>query len=686
MNGIYLRRKGKVYISPGAGGVGAEHLAVVQKEAEQLGFVFDEAVLARLSTLDVEQLTKAAKALLKELQTLTGAHRVMAPLYPDFPAQVIALSEAELYLNAVTHYVTLRRLAPSETDRPPLLHGRAPREIGLGSLEEFEGLFVALTNANASLSDQDKADVDWFIRQYRERIFGLLPARVPFKENLAFVGATLLAVVPGAATWTWLEQRLDTATDVLRLAVAINGGDVSLAKPTRFKSLPRGLRKTLLGFIEASAAPVEDMLRWPERWKRLGEVLHPREHAARYPRAAAAFATIREGRPVPTFNSQVEGALRDGHPDIAAALLASRPGELARRMDHLLRSAPGAEAALHHFEQVVSRVPTPLLLQMMTHFRRRGAGSLRAFFPKGQVAKVYAMLDARAPLAESVGERVAQLCERALLERFSALPGLGACYVDPRLREHLVPFSQRSTSRSLRTLVRGSRVPLPESNFLRLFLWWMNGKHRTDVDLSAVLFDSKYAYVDAVAYYNLKNYGGCHSGDIVDAPKGAAEFIDLDIQRLVTRGVRFVVMVLNSYTLQPYCDLPECFSGWMARRDVNSGEVFEARTVEDRVDIASDTRVCLPVAFDLEQRRAIWLDVALKESPRLNNARNNLTGVSLMLRAVNSLVKPDLFTLFSLHAQARGALVDVPEQAAHVFSIDRGLTPFDTKRIQSEFM
>ena len=48
-------------------------------------------------------------------------------------------------------------------------------------------------------------------------------------------------------------------------------------------------------------------------------------------------------------------------------------------------------------------------------------------------------------------------------------------------------------------------------------------------------------------------------------PKGAAEFIDIDIARCLERKVRYVVMSLNSFTQQPYCDLPECFAGWMAR-------------------------------------------------------------------------------------------------------------------------
>ena len=44
---------------------------------------------------------------------------------------------------------------------------------------------------------------------------------------------------------------------------------------------------------------------------------------------------------------------------------------------------------------------------------------------------------------------------------------------------------------------------------------------------------------------------------------------------------RYVVTSINSFTEQPYCDLPECFAGWMARADTASGEGFEPRSVFD---------------------------------------------------------------------------------------------------------
>lgn len=697
MNPIYLRRRCRLLLdkTPPAGDapkgadgpVTAVELAAIQAQAEELGYVMSDAVIQRLASWPLPAVTQTGRLLLKTLRQMTGSHRPHRPLYPDFPKQVQGLDDATRYLDAVTHYLTLRRMPGDGSERPPLFHGRLPRIIELGDTADCEAIFMQLAASATSLSDEDRADLSWYVKQYRADIFRLIPESIPFKENLAHLAASLLQHVPGLATDAFLQQRLDTATDVLRLAVALADGDASLATPARFKSMPRARRKLLLGLIERHPNAAEDMQRWTERWKRLGEFLHPGEFAERYPRTAAAFALLRSGKPAATFNSGIEALLEAGRIAEAARQLESRPGEYARRLDHLLRRAVDPAPVLAGFAGVAAQVATPVLLQLYTHAQHRDAPpALRAYYPKGDVAKVFAADDRRAALPDGAADAVADLCRRALLARFAALPPLGSCYVDPALRDYRAPLAQRSASRSLRTLGRGSSLPLPEAAFVRLFLWWKNGKGRADVDLSAAMYDADFNFVDALTYYRLQNYGGYHSGDIVDAPEGAAEFIDLNLERLRELGVRFVVMVLNSYTLQPYCDLPECFAGWMAREDANSGEPFEPRTVMDRVDLASNTLICLPLALDLQERRMRWMDVALRAQPRLNNVANNLSGVSLMLRALLTRAQPDLHTLFTLHAQARGQLVDRADAAETVFAVDKGLTPFDTDRIRAEFL
>ncbi|MEZ2298099.1 TerD family protein [Variovorax sp. RCC_210] len=702
---IYLRRRWRVLAEPGQATLPPAYLATLYKELEALGCTLSPSLDACLCTWEPEPFVGFHRTLLKNVRALKGAHREWKPLYPNFPEQVASASATTLLLNAVRHYASFGRLRPDAAAAP---RDALPEEeklaalrvIDLGTPDDFHAVFTQLAGARSSLSVQDKEDLAWFVRFYRGKVHAWMPEHFVSKENLAVLGAALLKVDDPQAQ-AFLEAHLQTATDVLRLAVACSDGDVSLAEPAKFARMKRPLRRWLLALMERSASVAEDVARRPEVFKRLGEVLHPGEHAKRFPAAAAAFENVRNGVRPQGFNHHVERQLEARAIDDLLALLPTRPGDFARRLDHVLRLAPQPREVLARFGDVADKASTAVLLQAMVHFGHRdrpddrpgdqpgdpqGEPALRSFFPKGDTAKVFAVKDTRLPLPPGIAQEAAALCEAALLRRFAQLPLLGRCHVEPALRNHLVPFSQRSASKALRTLVRGSRLPMPNANIVRLFLWWKNGRSRTDIDLSAALFTAQYKYIDVLAYYNLKSYGGVHSGDIVDAPKGAAEFIDLDVALLREKGVRYVMGSISSFTSQAFCDLPECFAGWMARQAAGSGEIFEPATVIDRVDVAADTTICLPAIFDLEAREVIWADIALKQSPLWNNVQSNLAGVSLMLRSLVELAKPDLHTLFMLHARARGQLVEAAGEADTVFGVHQGVTPFDTDRIRADFM
>lgn len=690
LNSIYLRRRLKVIVPDGSSTNPPEVIAAFQKNLECLGFILDPEVATAASKLSGEQLGLFYRETVRTLREMVGAHREFKPMYPNFPDQVMAMPEARLYLNALLHYVTNRLPAYTVARRPELNEAPALRLIQLGSKEDFDALFTRLAAAKTSLSADDKSTLTWFIAHYREAVTRLLPSEIPHKENLAVIGAALLAQ-PGVGE-PFLRQHIKTATDVLRLAVAMSGGDVSLAVPVKFAKITRRHRRLLLELLETTGTPTEDMLRWKGRWIRLGERLHPGEYAGTFPKAAAAITVLRNNTPFPTFNSRVEKSLEAHDSGLAVELLRARPGELCRRLDHLLRLEDKPHEVLQAFTAVADKVSTPALLQALTHFENRDhPGDLRVFFPKGEVGKLYGTNDQLPPLPADTSRRVASVCEQALLVRFAQLPALGRSYLDPRMSDFLVPFSQRSAAKALRTVVRGSTLPMPIGNVLRFFIWWRNGNNRTDIDLSAALYDEHCNYVDVVSYYNLKNFGGHHSGDIVDAPNGAAEFIDLDVSRTRKAGVRYIVMSINSFTMQPYCDLPECFAGWMSRQQAASGEIFEPRTVVDKLDVSSDTRVCIPAIFDLKENRVIWTDIGLTSQPSWshipgNNVASNLRGMSLILRAMLGLRKTTLHRLFSLHIQSRGTIAPTKESADTVFAPDSGITPTDLDRIAAEFL
>jgi len=704
-NSIYFRRRSRFCVPTPAKGdqVSVAHVATMLKNIEALGYTFSESLFKACQQLTLEQLTEFYAQIVPILKQARGGHRAHKPMYPNFPQQVMEMSEGELYMNAILHYLTDGQLLPEteKKERFPLLDNFKLTVIELGREEEFMSLFGQIAGSNASLSEQDKEDLEWYVRHFKNSVGNLLPTTVPQKENIAFIAGLLMKYTDNAAEF--IGKFCRTATDILRLAVAMSNGDVSLAKASQFRNFTRTERSTLLSLVNNLKNPIEDMLRYKSRWVRLAEKLHPGDYKKLYPQAAEALATLKQ-KGISTFNGRVETAI--SAKDIGAAVMAlyQRPGEFARRLDHLLRLAQNSsevDAIVNTFTMSAANVSTPVLLQVRQHFIDRADDSqkLRVAFPKGNLAKAYAIESELPSLEASVCKAIIAACEKKLLARFKELPSLGNVYLDENLQNYLIPFSQRSASKAMRTIVRGSKLPLPENcKVVRFFIWWKNGIERTDIDLSATLLDENFSHKDTVSYYNLKGYGGCHSGDIVDAPKGASEFIDIDLNKALEMGVRYIVMTLHSFTQQPYCDLPECFAGWMSREKAGSGEIYDPRTVQDRVDITADTRQAIPLIIDALERRVIWCDMSLKSSPNWgyragtyginvggNNVANNLKGIALTLRSMVEMSKPNVYDLLALHAKARGKLVDDPSKAETVFSVENE-TPFQLETLASAYM
>ena len=720
LNAILIRRRGLVLV-PSSGSDGRTPKAVVASfnlNLQDLGYTLTPRVIGRLSKLPEDECVRFLDGTMDTLKELKGV-RSYRPMYPNFPQQVIDASDAELYINAILHYFSTF-VADATGDkgcvwlpkyrkdrREPLDEKVQLRVISLGDGTEPMELGRQLATSNASLSDTDKEDLRFLFAEF----FDALPEGIPNKENLAFLGGVLFS--KGAADF---GPYFRTATDVLRLAVALSGGDVSLAEPCLFRKFRREERRRLLALLDQCGNLGEDLLRWEGRWLRLGEKLHPGDYFQRYYQAFKAINDLRNGTSPQTFRSKVEEAVRSGHVKDAVRLLKDRPGEFGRRLDHILRKARTKAAraeAVHAFLAHAGTASTPVLLQMMAHFDHRSEGGERTVFPKGSIAKVQTI--PALPEMDKALSRTASLgIRRVLRRRFSALPPLGKVYLDPGLKDFLLPFSQRSASKSLRTLVRGSRAPFGfgDKNTVRLFIWWKDTKGpvadeeagnspdllsyrwnydtRVDLDLSAVFYDSEWREKGEVTYYQLRcgrgNGFSWHSGDITSAPKGASEFIDIDIGKALAHGVRYVLMSVNGYTQQNFCDLPECYAGWMLRGSPQSGEVYDPRTVEDKADLTMKARAGIPLIADLAERKVIWCDCVMPVRRGYNvNVYNNRSTIQTLATALTNVAKASVYDLLLLHAKARGTLVATPEEADTVFSVRTG-TQYELERLASEFM
>ncbi|WP_063759709.1 MXAN_6230/SCO0854 family RING domain-containing protein [Kitasatospora sp. NRRL B-11411] len=522
------------------------------------------------------------------------------------------------------------------------------------ALAELTGLLTRRT----ALNPQDRDDLATLLAHAPADLAALLPAEIPVRETKALALAELLRR-EGASALPVLAERLTTATDVLRLLWAHSGAEPDLlpatARRLRLRNLPRPLRRGLLGVLDAlpAASLAEDLRRHREPWLRVGELLHPFEHARRFPSAAAAFALLRgtdldaatavpglAEPPAPLRVERVRGRRRLAHTGFAArvesllavgdapgalAELAHRPGELVRRLHHLLRvheiMEPGApppaalSAALARALPAVG--PGPLLGAYGRLRGPRTAGERRLYFPRGLVSLAYGREDHGTVVPARSSAPVVAAIEAELLRRSAAtLPEPPeVALLDEALTGLAVPFAERSASRALVSVPRGSTLPLPPGDRLRLFLHWVQpDQQRVDLDLSVALYDAGWNSRGRCDYTQLTfgRRAAVHSGDYVSAPppKGASEFVDLDFAALEAAGARYAVMVVFSYNDVPFDRLPEAFTGFAGLDDARpGGSPLSARAVRQRMDLTGDAKVSVPLIVDLAERRFTWTDL-----------------------------------------------------------------------------
>lgn len=707
---ILLKKRNKVLVpkSDNTSQASLQLIAAAVRNIESLGYTLSTNVVDNLKCLSNKQVELFYNSLIKNLKVLRGANVKFTPMYPNFPQQVMDMSEAELYTNAKIHYTgdaigyrimpqydTLSREALSLFDEQPL------EVLSVGEKEDVFNIFSSMLKSNSSLSPEDKGFIEWMVVNESSDMKKYVPDSIPFKENLTYFISLVLQnnINPGS-----IFNLIKTPTDVLRLITALSGGDISLSENTKYINFTRKHRRFFLSLINSSCGGnhqsiAEDMMRHKNKWLRVGEKLHPGQYGNNYTAASIAFGLIRKDK-VETFNSFIEKCLLNNNVNNRKELLkslSSRPGDFARRLDHVLRTASSTKHlnnTLSAFEKVADKVASPILLNLISHFNNRlNAEDTRVFFPKGNTAKAFTIKNELKALSKNTVTKINNICYNSLVNELKTKSFLGKVFIDPVLSEYVVPLKQRNASTSSKTIARGSNLSLDKNkDVIRFFLWWKNEENgnRVDIDLSAMIYDDNWKYKEHVSYTNLKSstYKAAHSGDITSAPNGACEFIDIDLNSVYKSGGRYIVPVVCSFTGQQFSSLPECFAGWMMRTSVGkqTGEIFEAKTVVNKFDVESSSTVSVPAIIDCRDKKSLWMDLALTKRPTFSNVENTQTGILSLCKSMTNNNLPNLYTLFMLNAKARGTLVSKREEADIVFALDGDVTPFDAALITSEYL
>ena len=698
-NKILLRRKNKVIIT-GRTSYNQDKteqalMLSMIKNFEALGFSVSADLFGQMRLLSGVELKQFYKDVMPCLKEMVGADKTYLPMYPNFPQQVMEASDAELIINALVHYLTFGALMPEyeKDERLPLIDDNKMALLSIGTHDDLMEVFANLVASKTSLSEQDKEDVETIMLDCAN-YYDYLPDEIPLKENVAFIGKLILEKAPIVSA-RYIQKYFNTATDVLRLVVALSDGDISLAARTECRSLKRKERRMIMDLLAGCGNITEDLFRYHAEWLYVARFLHPFEYTTpMYKDVIKAFNTLHNEKKPLMFAGKVQNAIVAKNMREAATLLKHRPGDFARQLDKVLRDATDKNYVVNCFKDIANEVSTPVLLQVYQHFVGRASekkNPVRVCFPKGNLAKALVISNDLPDIDVKFCKAIQRICKDALINNYMSKDFMGNVYIDTELKNFLVPFSQRSASKTAKSVVRGSKIPVKaNATAVRGFIWWTNmddsngrsywDNGRVDIDLSAAIYDENWNYLEHVSYTNLRSakYKAYHSGDITNAGsvngKGAAEFIDVDIASVAKHG-RYIAYQINSFTKQSFASLPNIRFGWMEREDVNSGEIFEPSTVVMNMDVTAESTVAIPVIFDCWERKFIWCDMNLAMSQTRshfggNNLESNLKGVTATCYGMTHLNKANLFDLISFNAIARGNIVTDRNDADIIFSND----------------
>jgi stress response protein SCP2 len=455
------------------------------------------------------------------------------------------------------------------------------------------------------------------------------PQRIPVRENRAIVNLGRVN-----------NERIpivDTPTDILRLACALSGGDVTLVEKTKFKSFPRKVRALLMtaldSVIETSPDKLADVNQYREPWKRLAERLHPHEYR-RLIHAQDVFAVARRNKRVRSLTAKVEIAFADNNIMETVKLLAVAPGMLFRSLDRILRSLARQESAtlIDTVQAVIHKVSGRVILSVREHLQNRMAEreAPGRIFANSR-GKAWVASDSRIAIEQGAIEKLFDIFDAELLRR---LPNVKQLIVNHEVSSLALPLSDKNKASGFAIMPRGSMSPIGDG-ILRFFVYWKEKGQRTDYDLSVVLLDENYQIVNQLSWTNLRTADdiGGHSGDITSAALGATEFVDINLESV---NCKYIIPQVNIFAGESFQEVEQCFFGFMERTPEQRGKPFEAATVRMKSDLRGKGKIALPLAFikDKDKWSVKWMHLYLTGRPRFNRVETNCLSTALLVRAI----------------------------------------------------
>ena len=572
------------------------------------------------------------------------------------------------------------------------------KSINLANEKTLCEIWSNLLSSQVAFSEQDKEDLI-LIKKSVDGIFNHIPNDIPNKENLIWLAVNI-------DDGDFFIKKMNTPTDIIRLIVAKNDGDISLTNNCKFKSLPKKDIRFFADSFERLYRKESDLYKNLELFKTIAKTYHFRnfkKHEHLQILLDRVFnKTLERG-----FNSKRDISLIERIPfdqllDMYDTNNTSNgyvlPAQILTDLVMLSRKCQEEKDCdnvkdyfLLILEENVKKIEnTNILLKacaVINSKTKENKFKCSSYRTKKGMGKLFVKEDNSKLIRKDLANDIQNIIKNRLFEIYSKKRELKNVYVEEELKDINISNGKRTSSKG-NSIPYGSAFNLDDNtNILRTFIHWTNKEdgESVDIDSSFIFFDENMNKQSVCSYFDLQKDYAIHSGDFTDGGRfdgpGVAEMIDINIEEAIEYGIRYVVAMVNQYTGDHFSEVP-CKFGWMefsGKKDKNFGPLkkFNKEAVKKSIELNSNCHEVLPCMIDLVERKIIWMDQQkeyVKNGPKEFAAGRNADSETLgtMYSAIGVLTYPSfkLYDLIQLHIMARGGIiVKNKEEANTVFTV-----------------
>lgn len=643
----------------------------IQRNLMMYGYMLDENAFNQLKVTSLANAVAFYEESAEMLKDMLGGKHSYESLYKNFPNDVLSMNDSELYWNKILHYYGKKNFGVVGEVKDEMFEQPNYKIIKGSDENGFLEVYKLLAGSGVAL-----AKLDIKVLKYFTTYTGLLPeVTVPFKENLA----TLASVVEGFT--------VKTVVDVLRIALAMSGGDPSLPPiPKKLKlkgakwkereaeraahkfKLNDNQKLRVLSLLENTNLSLSDLNQGSRkgRFIRLAEVIRTQDYVKEFPKTFAAFDRLRnqkrKGKPngqpkIRSWNSQVETQFKIGFIE-GLTKLVERPGEFIRKLDLLVRKnindKANLDAVLLQLSTVGEQTSNKVLFEVFTHFSQRDKEVQRSIFVKG--ARQKTQLPTLQKLPNDVIESIKATILSSIQNKMTLLPKLGKVYIDPELKKIPLPTNMSTLSESLTPIIRGQAMPIDtDKKVLRFYIHWFDERGTEDLDLHGYIYTDGFKASSTMGFNGIhKSTFGCYSGDVRCRKGACAEYIDINIAEMVSAGYRYFTPMVNNFQRRPMKTMKDCVMGFMYRDKPQANSTWLPDTVEVSMKPAGDAVSIVCGTFDFVEMTYTHMDIDWD-----GGSGGNKESMSKLIKDLTSEPEISVYDLLSWHVQARGSVSDI---------------------------